>query len=190
MSIKYTYDRKIHFKDCINQYQGKQNSTILPKVYDDLYSKFEFHNLLIGDKDTIKEIRFKKIKKEHIYIFLQETDNTKHYEDINLIYSNITGVKLPDISHLEESLFEDFDKLIICYDQFIIEDHYQSIIEQNERTNFLNSQYILRQLLKKRNFKINEDDFSSLITIDRINYHDDVCGKMFEILGWTFYPLI
>ena len=33
---KYLYDRKIHFRDSINQYQGKQNSTIPKKVYDDL----------------------------------------------------------------------------------------------------------------------------------------------------------
>ena len=25
ISSKYTYDRKVHFRDCINQYQGKQN---------------------------------------------------------------------------------------------------------------------------------------------------------------------
>jgi hypothetical protein len=36
MSNKYTYERRIHFKDCINQYQGKQNSSIDKKVYEDL----------------------------------------------------------------------------------------------------------------------------------------------------------
>ena len=28
MTTKYTYDRKVHFRDCINQFQGKQNATI------------------------------------------------------------------------------------------------------------------------------------------------------------------
>ncbi len=33
---KYTYDRKVHLKDCINQYQGKQNTNINPRIYDEL----------------------------------------------------------------------------------------------------------------------------------------------------------
>jgi hypothetical protein len=43
ISAKYTYDRKIHFRDCINQYQGKQNSTIDPIVYKQLEKEFERH---------------------------------------------------------------------------------------------------------------------------------------------------
>ena len=42
ISSKYMYDRKIHFRDCINQYQGKQNSTIEQQVYDDLENQFEW----------------------------------------------------------------------------------------------------------------------------------------------------
>jgi hypothetical protein len=33
ISSKYMYDPKIHFRDCIKQYQGKQNCTIPEKVY-------------------------------------------------------------------------------------------------------------------------------------------------------------
>ena len=47
ISSKYTYDRKVHFRDCINQYQGKQNSTIDPKVYTDLEREFDNHYLLV-----------------------------------------------------------------------------------------------------------------------------------------------
>jgi ribosomal protein S24E len=36
ISTKYKYDKKTHFRDCINQYQGKQNCTIDQKVYDSL----------------------------------------------------------------------------------------------------------------------------------------------------------
>ena len=46
MSSKYTYDRKIHFRDCINQFQGKQNSTIDQQVYDCLLEQFALHGLL------------------------------------------------------------------------------------------------------------------------------------------------
>ena len=80
------YDRKIHFRDCINQYQGKQNSTVLQIVYDGLEEQFDKHHLLVGDKNSPKEIRFSNITKEHVSIFLKELDHTKHYENTNLIH--------------------------------------------------------------------------------------------------------
>ena len=43
ISSKYIYDRKIHFRDCINQYQGKQNSTIQQQVYKDIEKQLELH---------------------------------------------------------------------------------------------------------------------------------------------------
>ena len=93
MTTKYTYDRKVHFRDCINQFQGKQNATIDETVYTDLTTQFELHGLLIGKHDTNKEERFKNITKHHIYLFLKETNHTKHYEDAILIHYNLTGNK-------------------------------------------------------------------------------------------------
>ena len=58
LSNKYNYERRVHFKDCINQYQGKQNSTINPNVYQDLEEQFERHGLLNGEASTTKKIRF------------------------------------------------------------------------------------------------------------------------------------
>ena len=60
ISSKYIYDRRTHFRDCINQYQGKQNSTIKPEVYEELEKQFELHHLLVGDKNTPKNIKFKR----------------------------------------------------------------------------------------------------------------------------------
>ena len=98
ISTKYMYDRKIHFRDCINQYQGKQNSSISQEVYDDLIREFESHHLIepCSDGKNSKE-RFKNITKEHISIFLKELSYTKHYENINLIHYNLTGIKPDDI---------------------------------------------------------------------------------------------
>ena len=75
ITTKYTYDPKVHFRDCINQFQGKQNSTIDKKVYEDLIREFKNHQLLIGDENTSKKIRFSKITKDHIYLFLKETNH-------------------------------------------------------------------------------------------------------------------
>lgn len=179
ISSRYTYDRKVHFRDCINQYQGKQNSTILQKVYDDLENQFELHHLLQGDKDTPKEIRFKNITKEHIGMFLKELEYTKHYENINLIHYNLTGVKPDDISHLEDVLLDDFDALTELYDK---------LFKNIDRKNFINTQYVLYQLLSRHKHPCVKEDFTILKTIDRKSFHDDVCKVLFEQLGFNLNP--
>jgi hypothetical protein len=175
------YDRKIHFRDCINQYQGKQNSTINQKVYDDLEKQFELHHLLVGDKSTPKNIRFSNIKKEHISIFLKELEYTKHYENINLIHYNITGNKPDDIGYLEDKLLEDFDILTELYDKKF---------KHIDRKNFINTQYVLYQLLLRHKHPCNKNDFSILKTIDRKTFHDDIMKDLFIDLGWNFQEIM
>ena len=181
ISSKYIYDRRIHFRDCINQYQGKQNSTINQKVYDDLEQQFELHHLLLGDKNTSKNSRFKNILKEHINIFLKELDYSKHYENINLIHYDITGKKPDDISYLEDKLLEDFD---------ILTEHYDKNYKHIDRKNFINTQYVLYQLLLKNKHPCNKEDFTVLKTLDRKTFHDEIMSNIFLQLGWNFVPFI
>ena len=177
ISSKYLYDRKIHFRDCINQYQGKQNSTVAPKIYDDLEKEFESHHLLIGNKNTPKNERFKNITKEHISIFLKELGYSKHYENINLIHYNFTGIKPDDIGYLEDKLLEDFD---------ILTDMYDKMYKHIDRKNFINTQFILRQLLLKHKHPCKKEDFTILKTIDRLNFHNEICSCLFVAIGWSF----
>lgn len=177
---KYTYNRKTHFKDCINQFQGKQQVNIKQKVYDDLIQQFKLNHLLVGDENTPKEKRFSKITKKHIHLFLKETKNSKHYEDLNLIYHNITGKKTNDISHIERELIQDFDLLTQTYDKLFKKD------KDIERKSFINSQYVLYQLLIRHKFNCNKSEFNILKTTDRQTFHDDVCKELFKHLGWNF----
>lgn len=177
ISAKYTYDRKIHFRDCINQYQGRQNSTIDPKVYINLMDQFEKHHLLVGDKDTPKEIRCQNITKEHIHLFLKELEYTKHYENVNLIHYQITGKKSDDISHLEDRLLDDFDALTDLYDKkFKNKPGF-------DRKNFINTQYVLYQFLVRYKHPCKKEDFTILKTVDRKSFHDDIAKICFEELN-------
>lgn len=180
ISTKYSYDRKVHFRDCINQYQGKQNSTIEQSVYDRLEDEFRRHHLLVGDEKTSKEIRFSKITKDHIAMFLKELGLTKHYENVNLIHYNMTGVKPDDISHLEDTLMADFDTLTDMYDK--------KFKNKIERTNFINTQYVLYQLLQRHKHPCKKTDFVMLKTIDRQAFHDHVTSICFRELGWNMVP--
>lgn len=177
ISTKYMYDRRIHFRDSMNQYQGKQNSTIKPEIYDKLEQEFEKQHLLINSPD--KFIKFKNITKNHILIFLKELGYANHYENVHLIHYNLTGQKPDDISYLEEKLLDDFDKLTELYDKI-----YKNI----NRKNFINTQHVLYQLLKRHKHPCKCEDFVVLKTIDRKFFHDEICKNLFEKLEWTYQP--
>ena len=154
ISSKYLYDRKVHFRDNINQYQGKQNVTIHQQVYDDLERQFELHHLLLDESQCKdKKDRFRNITKEHVYMFLKELDYTKHYENATMIHYNMTGIKPDDIGHLEERLLEDFDLLTETYDK---------IFKNIDRKNFINTSFVLFLLLSKYKHPCKKEDFSGL----------------------------
>lgn len=181
ISTKYTYDRKVHFRDCINQYQGKQNCTIENKVYTKLEDILERHHLLQGKPGDPREYRFAKITRQNILMFLKELGYSKHYENVILIHSNLTGKKPDDISHLEDRLLNDFDLLIETYDK-----HFKHKVN---RVNFISTQYVLYQLLRKYGHPCNKEDFVILKTTDRKAFHDKICKELFNLNNWSFIPL-
>lgn len=177
ITSKYIYDRKTHFRDAVAQYQGKQNCSIDQKVFDDLEREFENHYLLLGDKNTPRDIRYSRISKQTILLFLKDLKYTKHYENINLIHYRITNKKPDDISYLENKLIEDFDKLTELYDEM-----YKDI----NRKNFINTQYVLYLLLCRHKHPCNKRDFSILKTVDRKTFHDEISKTLFNKLGWNW----
>ena len=179
ISSKYMYDPKIHFRDCIKQYQGKQNCTIPPKVYEELEQEFFRHHLLSGDENTPQQERFANVTKNHIMMFLKELGYSKHYENVHLIHHNVTGKKPDDISHLEDQLLDDFDQLI---------DLYHKRFKHIKRKNFINTQYVLYQLLRRHRHECNKEEFIILKTIDRKFFHDEICKVLFEEKGWNHSP--
>ena len=179
ISSKYMYDPKIHFRDCIKQYQGKQNCSIPDKLYEELIKQFELHHLLYGNKNTPKKIRFKDITKKHVLIFLKDLNYPKHYENVHLIHYVLSGKKPDDISYIEDKLLDDFDILI---------DLYNKRFKHIKRKNFINTQYVLYQLLCRHKHPCNKEEFIILKTVDRKFFHDEICKVLFEELGWNHTP--
>ncbi len=177
---KYTYDRKTHFRECIKRFQGKQNVNIPSKLFSDVIDQLRSYDLIPENHVEIEKSKaFEKVKREHIQMILKDLGYSKHYEDIVYIYNKITGHEIPDITHFENNLLNDFDDLLECYDQTF----------KTDRKNFINNQYVLYQLLRKYKYNCKKEDFQFLKTNDRKYYHDVVCQKLFEILGWNFNPV-
>src|SRR5690606_21447819 len=175
-SLRYTYKRKIHFKDCINQYQGKQNVNIDESVILQIKDSIHLHKLNDG-------LNYSRVTKEHILMFLKDTNNSKHYEDINLIYKIITGKQVDDIGYLEETLMNDFSALSDLYDKKFKQTN------RIERKSFINTQYVLFQLLKRHNHVCNKEDFNILKTVDRRTLHEEIITELFDELGWNYTSL-
>lgn len=149
-------------------------------MYDAILDQLKKHHLLIGNERTPRKERFSRITKDHILLFLRETENTKHYENVNMIYYTITGNKADDISHLEHDLLDDFDKLTSLYD---------IIFKNIDRKKFINMDMVLYELLMRHKHPCREEDFPILKTIDRKFFYDEVTRILFEALGWNYVPL-
>jgi Poxvirus Late Transcription Factor VLTF3 like len=170
----YKYEKKCHFRDTVKQYQGLQNKFIPEKVFTDVISEIKYN----GIYDDVSKDPYRKLTKDHIRLFLDETGHAKYYEDLQLIYSKITGRPCPNISKYERKLYDDFDCLV---DAFLS-------LEIN-RKNFLNSHYVLRQLLKRQGVRVGDDDLSSLKTLSRVQSHDEIYQRCCELLNWNFTPV-
>ena len=180
LNQKYKYERKCHFRDTLQQFQGTQNKQINDKVYKDLEDMILKHSLVDNTYDDIR--KYNKVNIIHIRTFLRESGYYNHYEDSQLIYSKLTGKNSPNISKHEKDLYKDFDDLVLAFMQL------PENIRQN-RKNFLNNKYVLSQLLKRRNIKIQDCYLDCLKTPSRRKEHDDIYSMCCNILNWTFTPI-
>jgi hypothetical protein len=165
ISGKYSYDRRLHFRECINQYQGKQ-STIIPD------------QVLLNIKNATRTFGLENIKLNHIYAAMKYLGYTKYYDDVVLILYKVTGKKPDNIEYLEEKLIHDFNLILLEYDN----------LKQTEKKN-LNTQYILFQLLKKHGHKCEPEHLTILKSNERKVFSENVCKIIFEKFGWEYSNL-
>jgi hypothetical protein len=195
MASKYTYNRKVHFRDCIIQYQGKQKTHIPEEIYTILEMKLVEKKLICGSSSdrTKKYEKVTRIMVLDILKELESKDIKKFYDDIVLIHHTLTGQPCDNIEYLEDSLLDDFDKLTETYDNLYTnkeesdgECSKKSTKTTSKRKNFINAQFVLYQLLKKHGHPCNEMDFLTLKTSERKRFHHTICKELFSILGWKY----
>lgn len=175
INSKYKYNRIIHFKECLAQFQGKESVCIDAELYEKLDKKFEKNHLLVESEDA--KLRYSKILKEHIYIFLKQLRMSKYYDNINLIYAKVTGKSLPNLAHIENAIIDDFTCFASLYDKKIKE---QPHLEKKK-----NTQYVLYQLLHRHNFLCKSSDFGVPRSVKRFYECDEISKWCFKTLGWN-----
>ena len=169
MCSRYTYTRKGHFIDAMKRFQGRQNTTIDPSVYKILKSEIKAHGLT-----------YKSATMEHLYEFLESNRLSKHYGDINLIYSVITETPAPDISEYETELLELFDETEEAYEK----------VKDPGRINSLNVNFKLFKLLQRIGYPCKRDDFYILKTAVKWCEHESKWDEIRILKGWDYIPTI
>ena len=172
ISTKYSYDRQVHFKECIDKFQGKY-TYIDDKVFNDIQKSLDLNKF---------EHPYTNLTKNHILLFLKEHKHGKHYFDVNYIYSYYTNKPKHNISHLEEQLLQDFELLLNLYNVEYKDD--------KTRKNFINTHYVLFQLLKRHKYQCQKEDFNILKTHEKRIYHDEVIKHLFMKLNWNYFPIM
>jgi len=203
MASKYTYNRKVHFRDCIIQYQGKQKTHIPEEIYTILEVKLIEKQLIdVSTEDRLK--RYQKVTRAMVLDILKELESKdirKFYDDIVLIHHVLTGQPCDNIEYLEDALLDDFDRLTEKYDSTYKDLDDDTFNEDSsafvsktdsqepksaKRKNFINAQFVLYQLLKKHGHPCTEMDFLTLKTSERKSFHHTICKKLFSLLGWKY----
>jgi len=174
---KNSYDDRNNFRRALYRYQGKQDAKIPQSVFEKLDRYFRSLNIPTGDE--IKKLPCDELGHKpgtSLQLMLNALKNTKlnyYYEDANLICKLYWGWNLPDLSHLEDKIMEDY-----CAFQNV----YKNI--KRNRKSSLNTQLILYHLLRHNGHKCRPEDFKIINTDDIIKYHQNMISKIFNILGW------
>lgn len=125
----YAYQRKNHFVEILQQFQGKENVSIPEEVFVKIRSEIK--------KDRIRNLAVIDYKKMKAY--LKKLGFSKYYENIPYILSKITGEPAPQFSsEIEKQLITMFDITQGPWD----------IVCPPERDNFLNYKYTLYKFIE------------------------------------------
>lgn len=170
----FNYKRHNHFQECLNQLQAKENTTIPPRILEDLASEFKKYNI------TNPKIITPSLVKN----YLKKLKYNKYYEHIPTIINEFCGIDAPKLNpELEEQLKIMFDEIQIPFEK------YSKIVSPN-RKNFLNYNYIFYKMCEL----LNRDEFLNCFPLlksrEKLYEHDLIWKGICTDLRWEFIPSI
>lgn len=177
MVTKGNYEDRDNFNKAILRFQGKQPN----KLPDDLFQKLDiyFSNYGLPKCNQVKDLPLAERKggrltKETMHSALSRIGYSGFYEDINLICHLAWGWELPDISHLEEKLMEDYD---------ISQKVYNEIKEGHSSPNV---QYRLYRHLQHLGYPCRVSDFKMIQTEEILSEYEERWKEICRRLNWEY----
>ena len=164
---KRDYKKLDHFKEVLNQFQGKEDKVIPPEVFQTVEQNLPTMMETVSDTTGVELTR----------IILRKSKLSKYNENAQQIWSRISGRQPPYIKKLtEEKLIKYFRQIVSVYEP----------LKNQKRTSFLNYYCVLFKLLDL--MKENEilPHIPLLRTKQRLREHDRVWCKVCAELDWTY----
>jgi hypothetical protein len=172
---KTNRERRTFFRNCMLQFQGKQNTQIDPSVIEAV-------------KNEIKKIKIKDVKPDHVLKFIKELGYSKHVEDFKMIYTTITGNKIDDLSEYDSKIMADFDQFCTVFDELekkLLMDP-KTKNSSKKMSRFVNSHVLLYQLLRRHGYQCMMSQFSTQRTSDRFDESNNLIQQIFIQLNWNY----
>ena len=170
----FNYKRNNHFQECLNQLQAKENTTIPPKIIQDLTNEFKKYNITDPKLFTTPLVKS----------YLKKLKYNKYYEHIPTIINEFCYPKAPKLTaELEQQLKIMFDEIQAPFEKY-------SAQICPKRKNFLNYNYVfykMCQLLEKNQFL---NYFPLLKSREKLYEHDLIWKGICLDLRWEFIASI
>lgn len=164
----YAYKRKNHFKEWLNQTQGKETTDIPEEIYKRIDFELKKERL-IGRKITPEKMR----------VILKKLNLNKYYEHIPYITSKVCNITPPRFSReVEEKLIKMFEEIQEPFTLYC----------PKERKNFLSYAYTIRKMLEI----LKLDDYAKLFPFlkskTKLQEQDRIWKQICKHLKWDFKP--
>lgn len=184
------YEDKINFEKALINYQGKQD----PKFPIDMMENLDKFFVMCGMMDSkyirenVGKDRYGKRKGTSLNMMLYALKRiglSCHYEDANLIMHKYWGSDLPDVSHLEDQIREDYAKSQAVFLK----------IKNSGRKSCLNAQYRLFRHLRRLGYECSPTDFKLVGTVNTFRFHElcweNICNALDSPEDrWIYEPII
>lgn len=162
----YYYKRINHFKECLNQLQAKENTTIPEEVIQSVIDEIKKEKIPL-DKLTTKKIQ----------LFLKKNKFTKYTENTHTIQHRITGKRIELSNALEERLEKMFNDIQKPFEKY-----------KGNRKNFLSYNYCFYKFFELLDLHEYLQYFPLLKDRNKLSEHDVIWKKICLDMKWDFTP--
>jgi len=169
--ISYAYKRINHFKEWLNQIQGKETTDVPDSVYDSIMLEIR--------KEKIPNLANLKIAK--VKAILKKLKINRCYDHVPHIIYRLNGIPVPHMSpELEERLCHMFYQIQVPFMRHA----------PPKRKNFLSYSYVLHKFMQLLEQDQYLPSFPLLKSRIKLHNQDITWKKICDDLNWEFYKSI
>ena len=167
----YPYSRENHFREWVNQFQGRESTCIPEDILTQI--RYEFKKMRVTKLEDITQEGVRRI--------LKKLKLNKYYEHAPFITAHITGVPPPQIEEdMEDQLIQMFK---------VIQAPFQAN-KPSSRKNFLSYSYVLYKFFEL----MGHDEFLPFLQLlksqEKLRQCDNIWKLMCRDLEWEFIPTL